>query len=276
MLSIAILSNKGGVGKSTISVNLSILLAQMGKNVCLLDFDFGGPNLYSFFNVEHKAYLNDVFNKEASTQDCLINMKQKFNLPGNLYVAFADPSAESVEKMLNMDPNTAFRMLEEAFRIKRQLKEDPYKIDYFIIDTAPGLSLTTVNSLLLTDLILFIVKFSNSDLEGTMYLISGLLENLTNQTAIIANNIPKNEIEDTNRRVEIETLLTDMIKEKTGIASVSFWGWIPSDSDLMNLEFQTAVAKLKGEKRDRMIHAIVQPDHSIVTSLKEIMNKLPR
>ena len=54
-MKIAVMSNKGGVGKTTISINLAFTLARMGKRVALIDVDFHGPSLPTILGIEGRA-----------------------------------------------------------------------------------------------------------------------------------------------------------------------------------------------------------------------------
>lgn len=273
MISLAIHSHKGGVGKTTIAVNMAVLLAKQGKNVCLIDFDFVGPNLYTFFEETDKKYLNEYFWNSAPLEDCLFNVKDELKLVGNLYLGLGDPATESMNAVIELDSNGAMKMLQDSFKIKNALKKKPFDIDYFILDTTPGLALATVNSFLVTDNILFIIKFSNADINGTIHLISGLLDSLTNETAIIANNIPVQFLQDKKEQKRIEEKIVDKIKDKTGV-EIDFLGWLQRDDDLQVIEYMHAVKHLDGLPTDRIIHALTQPEHPIVTCLEKIITKI--
>ena len=165
MLSIAIHSHKGGVGKTTIGVNMAMLLAQAGKNVCLVDFDFGGPNLFTFFNQINVTYLNEYFWKEKNVDECIYNLKDDYNLEGNFFVCLADPSSESITATLELDSVAAMKMLQDAMKLKNILRKKPYEVDFLIFDNTPGLGVINVNSFLVTfyfQLIILVFFFNYS------------------------------------------------------------------------------------------------------------------
>ncbi len=274
MLSLAIHSNKGGVGKTTIGVNMAMLLAQEGKNVCLVDFDFAGPNLFTFFNKINVTYLNEYFWNEKAVDECVYNLKDDYNLKGNLFICLADPSSESVTATLELDTVAGMKMLQDAMKLKNILRKKPYEVDFLIFDNTPGLGVINVNSFLVTDTILFLIKFSNSDINGTVNLISGLIDVLNNETAIIANNIPPEHLVNESEVRNLEKLVVGKIKEQTGV-DISFLGWLPTDKELQSIEYMNAVKNLNGEETERVIHAVTLPDHPMMMALRKVIKKLP-
>ncbi|MCY3413462.1 MAG: ParA family protein [Candidatus Heimdallarchaeota archaeon] len=275
MKSLGIHSNKGGVGKTTIALNAAVLLAQQGHNVALLDFDFGGPNLYTFFEtLKIKKYLNDHFWGSAKSDEVIYHVNDALGLKsGNLFVGFANPSHESTVASIELDSKDAMKMLQSSMIMKSSLTNAPYKCDYLIIDTTPGIALTTINSFINSDIIMFIVKFSNADIEGTIHTISGLVDSLSSEATIISNNVPAKFLKDKELCVEVEKAVVKEVRDKTDMGA-RFLGWIERDENLLDAEFLSAVKNLRGEKTKRVIHAIDQPDSPIVFSLKGILGRV--
>ncbi|MHA2253190.1 MAG: MinD/ParA family ATP-binding protein [Candidatus Kariarchaeaceae archaeon] len=274
MDSIAIHSHKGGVGKSTIALNLAIMLAKEGKNVCLLDADFAAPNLHTFFDIDNPNYITDYFDDLIKQEDCLYDFSEKMSLPGKFLVGFSDPTSKSISRMIRLDSRSATKMLKRLMTLKSTIRKDPYNFDYLILDTTPGLGLTTINSFILTDNILFIIKLSNADIEGTTHMIGGLLDNLPKRAMLIANQIPSDKISTEEKRSGLFDLISQSLKKQSVSSSIEFLGWISTDDELQSMEFDNAVKALKGEQSNRVIYVLNQPDHPFTNSLGEIRNKI--
>ena len=89
-------SYKGGTGKTNTSLNTTVQLAQIGNNVCLLDFNFLGPALFAIFGTREGSYLNQAFYEEAEIEEVLFPYETPTlnKQGGNLLVGLADPIPE--------------------------------------------------------------------------------------------------------------------------------------------------------------------------------------
>ena len=74
---IAVTGGKGGVGKTSVSINLSVSLANMGRRVALLDADLGLANIDVLLGLNAKKNLEDVLSGTASLQDILLTVNQR-------------------------------------------------------------------------------------------------------------------------------------------------------------------------------------------------------
>ena len=158
---IAVANQKGGVGKTTTSVNLSSLLAKKGKKVVLLDADPQGnatSGLGVDKNVEKSLY--DVLVNEEPVENTLQDTIEK-NLkicPSNVNLAGAE--VELVSQM------------SREHRLKEQLDQIKDKYDYIFIDCPPSLGLITLNSFTAADSVLIPVQCEYYALEGLGQLIN--------------------------------------------------------------------------------------------------------
>ncbi|MFX0199740.1 MAG: MinD/ParA family protein [Candidatus Hodarchaeota archaeon] len=268
--SLALLSHKGGVGKTIIAVNLAVHLANIGKNVCLLDTDFHGPSLMTFFKPQ-VSWLNDYLLGTEHLEECLQDVSTSRGLSGKLFTGFADPSADSIQKVIRIDQKASIVMLQNLMRLKKRLLDKPYEIEYLIIDCSPGTGYSTVNVMLVVDSSLFIIKLSNADIFGTSQMIAGLYQQLKSRTLVLANLIPHEAIKSHIKKVKIQQLVEQRFARDIGDKVVKFLGWIPTDTSLQQLEFDAAVKTLQEQESSRVIFTLDNPDHVFSTTLVELI-----
>ncbi|MCL6473205.1 MAG: AAA family ATPase [Firmicutes bacterium] len=163
-LTLAIVNQKGGVGKSTTAVNLSAYLADMGQKVLLIDFDPQG-NTSSGLGIDKKGLRHCIYNSivdEVPVTNVVINTNiQRLSLvPATVQLAGAEIELVSA--------------LSREYRLKRAIEFVKYQYDYIIIDCPPSLGLLTVNALTAADELIIPVQCEFYALEG----LSKLLESV--------------------------------------------------------------------------------------------------
>lgn len=126
---IAVSAGKGGVGKSNISVNLAVGLAQLNKKVMLLDADLGLANIDIMLGLHTKYNLSHVTQGICHLSDII--------LPGPNGISVI-PAGSGTEYMAQLSPAELAGII-DAFN---ELTED---LDYMIIDTAAGISDTVLS-----------------------------------------------------------------------------------------------------------------------------------
>ncbi|WP_404406514.1 ParA family protein [Jeotgalibacillus malaysiensis] len=159
---IAIANQKGGVGKTTTSVNISACLAYLGKKVLLVDMDPQG-------NATSGVGINkgDV---DESIYDILIEgIPAKSVIRGtsveNLYAIPATISLAGAEIEL-------VSMVSREIRLKNTLEDVQHRFDYIIIDCPPSLGMLTINALTASDACIIPVQCEYYALEGLSQLLS--------------------------------------------------------------------------------------------------------
>lgn len=126
---IAISSGKGGVGKSSITVNLAISLAKMGAKVCVFDADTGLANVNILLGLRPEHRLEHVLFGAKSLEDVLLEG------PHGIQIV---PGAHGISECVDLHPRQRLRLTKELAAIEEQF-------DYLLIDTAAGISETTLD-----------------------------------------------------------------------------------------------------------------------------------
>lgn len=157
---IAIVNQKGGVGKTTTTVNLTALLSTMGKKVLLCDFD-PQANATSGMGVDKNTAspnIYDVLVNGADPQKAVVNTKYGDVLPSNKALAGAGVEIISVPDREQL--------------LKKALTQLSPQYDYIFIDCPPSLELLTINALCAAGSLLVPVQCEYYALEGLSDLIS--------------------------------------------------------------------------------------------------------
>ncbi len=189
---ISVANQKGGVGKTTTTINLSTMLAKKGKKVLLIDADPQG-NATSGVGAEKEV--------EYSTYDILVSdvemvqvlektiIKNLLVCPSNINLAGAEVELVS--------------MMSREQRLKEKLEEVKDKFDYILIDCPPSLGLITLNAFTASDSVLIPVQCEYYALEGLGQLLNTI-------------NLVKKHL---NKHLEIEGALLTMYDARTNLSN---------------------------------------------------------
>ncbi|HDX9587346.1 TPA: sporulation initiation inhibitor protein Soj [Bacillus pseudomycoides] len=188
---IAIANQKGGVGKTTTSVNLGAGLAQVGKKVLLVDIDAQG-NATTGVGIE-KSDLNEcIYNVLVEDMDVRVVIQQTATenldvLPATIQLAGAE---------IELVPT-----ISREVRLQRALQPIRDEYDYIIIDCPPSLGLLTINALTAADSVIIPVQCEYYALEG--------LSQLLNTVRLVQKHLNKN--------LAIQGVLLTMLDARTNL-----------------------------------------------------------
>lgn len=189
---IAIANQKGGVGKTTTSVNISTILAKKGRKVLLVDTDPQG-NATSGIGMEKRTEksIYDVIIGETKIEEAIQDTQVK-----NLKICSSNINLAGAEVEL-------VSMISREYRLKERLDECKEKYDYIIIDCPPSLGLITLNAFTASDSVLIPVQCEYYALEG--------LGQLMNTVNLVKKHL--------NKELEIEGAVLTMYDSRTNLAN---------------------------------------------------------
>lgn len=172
---ICIANQKGGVGKTTTSVNLASALAQIGKKVLLIDMDPQGNASSGLGLKRYECQDNNVYHVligEKTLEETLQKTKNQ-----NLMISTANPDLVGAEIELVDMPH-------REYRLKNSISIISDQYDYVLIDCPPSLGLLTLNALTAADSFLVPLQCEYYALEG--------LSQLLNTAGLIKKNLNPN------------------------------------------------------------------------------------
>ncbi len=137
---IAVTSGKGGVGKSTLSINLAICLAELGKKVCIFDADLGMANIDVLLNLSPQYNLSHLINGSKDIFDIVVEGPK-----GILII----PGGSGWREVANLRDSEFSKLLQAFNRL------DEYT-DIILLDTGAGINQNVINFLLASDEVLLI------------------------------------------------------------------------------------------------------------------------
>lgn len=168
---IAFVNQKGGVGKTTSSINLAASLGVLNKKVLLVDLDPQGNSTtgIGISKTEYNKSAYELLTDKATIDEVILKSKFK-----NLYIipATVNLAGIDIEFMQTgiLDPN-----FNRGGQLKKQLLPAKELFDYIIIDCPPSLGVITTNALTAADSVIIPIQCEFFALEGVMQLINNIM-----------------------------------------------------------------------------------------------------
>lgn len=247
---ITVSSGKGGVGKTNISVNLAIALAQGGNKVCVFDADTSLANVNILLNIRPEYTLEQLLDGSRKIDEILLTG------PGGISIV---PAASGIAEFASLDAGqqkillTALSTLEQRF-------------DYLIIDTAAGISENVTTFLRATEHCLLIVTPEPTSLTDAFALMK-VMRRLQCDTRIhILTNMVDNYLSSVDLYKRLSSAATRYLQ-----IDLNYLGYIPRD-DYLRLSVQRQVPVTLGFPSSQASHRF----QALAESITGIYRAQPR
>ncbi|MGK0441081.1 MAG: MinD-like ATPase involved in chromosome partitioning or flagellar assembly [Pseudohongiellaceae bacterium] len=245
---IAISSGKGGVGKSSIAVNLGISLARQGKKVCLLDADTGLANVNILLGIQPQYSLEHVLYGTKAIDEIMLTG------PFGLKVI---PGASGISETVSLHPRQQLRLTRELSRIEKEF-------DYLLIDTAAGIAETTLDFISAAQYALVVITPEPTSLTDAFSLIK-LLKRRRGQ---INFRVVVNMSDGASDGVAIFNRFASAVEKYIGV-DLEYLGYLPRDESVRAaVSLQNPVAMFPDT--DPSCRSFLRLAQSIVDSTKNM------
>ena len=208
---IAISSGKGGVGKSSIAVNLGISLAKQGKKVCVLDADTGLANVNILLGVQPQYSLEHVLYGAKAIDEIMLSA------PYDMKVI---PGANGISETVSLHPRQQLRLTRELSRIEQEF-------DYLLIDTAAGIADTTLDFICASHYALVVITPEPTSLTDAF----SLIKLLKRRRSHIRFQVVVNMCAGANEGKEIFGRFCSAVKKYIGV-ELDYLGYLPRDESV--------------------------------------------
>ena len=193
---ISLINQKGGVGKTTTSINLAASLALFGKKILLIDLD---PQCNATTGIglnkgDIEKSIYNVFNDTATIEEATVKTKYK-----NLYVLPANINLAGID--IELEQSNQHMGVSKAERLKYHIDKIRDNYDYVLIDCPPALGIITTNALTASDSVIIPVQCEFFALEGITQLLKAIMYTQANL----------------NPKLSIEGVLLTMLDARTNL-----------------------------------------------------------
>ena len=209
---IAVTSGKGGVGKTNVSVNLSLAMVEAGQNVLLMDADLGLANVDLLLGLRAEHNLSHVVSGERTLEEVIMDG------PNGLKII---PAASGMQKMSELKP-------EQHAGLIRSFSDLSIPIDVLLIDTAAGISDGVISFVKASNEIIVVVCNEPTSLTDAYALIKVMSED----HGVLKFNILANSVRDPQEGLKLFKKLIRVTDHYLDV-TLSFMGAVPYDEYLV-------------------------------------------
>ena len=230
---IAIASGKGGVGKSSVSVNCSILLSKLGYKVALLDADFGMANCHIMLDQKVDNSLHDVLENGAAIENIIYETASGVKLI---------PGGSGILELLNLDASKRWQIINAL----NPLKSD---IDFLIVDTPAGGSDASIEfAAACENLVVVLVGEPTSFMDAYSFIKAMYIEKNYARISVLVN-LSASENDAKRSYKSFKDIVTKFLD-----VELEYAGWLPNSSEMKNSILTRKPVVLQNKPNDKILN----------------------
>ena len=230
---IAIASGKGGVGKSSVSVNCSVLLSKLGYKVALLDADFGMANCHIMLDQKVDNSLHDVLENGAAIEKIIYETASGVKLI---------PGGSGILELLNLDASKRWQIINAL----TPLKSD---IDFLIVDTPAGGSDASIEfAAACENLVVVLVGEPTSFMDAYSFIKAMYIEKNYARISVLVN-LSASESDAKRSYNSFKDIVTKFLD-----VELEYAGWLPNSSEMKNSILTRMPVVLQNNPNDKILN----------------------
>ena len=218
---ITVTSGKGGVGKSSVSVNLAVQFRKMGYKVFIFDADFGLANVEVMFGAIPRYNLSDVIFHGKQIEEIIVD--------GPMDIKFVS-GGSGISELSNIT-------LENARFLASKLVKLEDMADIIIVDTGAGISEVVMEFVKSSREVILVTTPEPTSITDSYALLKALSKSPDYDSKQTTVNVVSNKVDNQAEGKQVYNKLS-VVSEKFLNVNLNFLGYIPSDSNLMKAVMQ--------------------------------------
>lgn len=208
MKSIAVLSGKGGVGKSNMTVNIALALADLGARVAVLDADLGLANIDILFGVIPKYNLGHFLRGEKDLSEIIFKVNDRVSII---------PGGAGIQELADLDPQQHAWMMS-----KLSFLEDDF--DFLLLDTSAGIHKNVISFAMASDLSMLLTTPEPTAIRDAYSILKSLCQVTGGRINIgLVVNMTSDEKEGTSVADRIVSAADQFLGYKVSYMGCVFW-----------------------------------------------------
>lgn len=211
---IAVTSGKGGVGKTSLSVNLAVEMAKLGKKVVIFDADFGLANVEVMLGIRPTYNLLDLIHNNKTMPEIITN--------GPMGIGFVS-GGSGVSELAGLDKNSIKLLISEMIKLDKMY-------DIVIIDTGAGITDSVMEFVMVSPEVLLVVTPEPTSITDAYSLLKVLRRKNEFNPLYKTINVISNRVTDDNEGLEIFAKM-NTVSSKFLNTKLEFLGSIPQDKN---------------------------------------------